>query len=166
MSVFKNKHVILAMFVAPVLAIITYYAVDYMVAEKPHVAQAGNTYKLVAMSNCRYQSGVCTLKNADVVVKLKAQRSGTDTIALTLDTEMPVQNILVSSVIDANESEPKMMQRVGADGNSWQTQLEMKQAEHTAFRLALNIADALYYAETSAVFIDYQTNFSRQNFAN
>jgi len=31
--------------------------------------------------------------------------------------------------------------------------------------MALSIADAMYYAETTAVFIDYETSFSRDNFS-
>ena len=41
MPFYKNKHVVVAMLVAPVLALIGYFSVDALVAEKPHAAQAG-----------------------------------------------------------------------------------------------------------------------------
>ncbi|NOQ87942.1 MAG: hypothetical protein GQ550_03380, partial [Gammaproteobacteria bacterium] len=55
MQILKNKHLILAMFVAPVLAIIAYSSVDTIVSEQPQAAMQGSSYKLAAKSNCRYQ---------------------------------------------------------------------------------------------------------------
>ena len=49
----KNKHVVVAMLVAPILAILAWFAVDSMVAERAHSAKPGASYKLVAKSNCR-----------------------------------------------------------------------------------------------------------------
>ena len=61
----KNKHVILAMLIAPVLAIIAWFSVDYFVAERPHEARPGASYPLVAKPNCRRLSERCDLVNED-----------------------------------------------------------------------------------------------------
>jgi NADH:ubiquinone oxidoreductase subunit 3 (subunit A) len=61
---FKNWHVIIAMIVAPILAVLAWFAVDYFVAERPHAAKEGAAYSLIAKSNCRYDSGQCDLENA------------------------------------------------------------------------------------------------------
>jgi len=61
-----NKHLIIAMIVAPILAVIAYYGVDRVVSETPHKAVKGQSYPLAAKSNCRYKSGECTLKNGDI----------------------------------------------------------------------------------------------------
>ena len=66
----KNKHVIIALLVAPVLAIIAWFAVDRMVAEEPQAAQAGGAYELVAKPNCRYASGECELVNNEFRLEL------------------------------------------------------------------------------------------------
>ena len=70
MGFFTNKHVITAFIVAPILAVLSYYAVDLLLKEQPHVAVAGSSYPLVAQSNCRYTSGRCDLKNADFVAQI------------------------------------------------------------------------------------------------
>ena len=47
MSILKNKHMVIAMLMAPVLALISYYAVNALVSETPHAAEAGQSYLLV-----------------------------------------------------------------------------------------------------------------------
>ncbi len=168
MSILKNKHLILAMFVAPTLAIIAYFSVDYMVSEKPQVAQQGSTYKLAAKSNCRYQSGVCTLKNGDIEVHIRAQRIDAAKVRLTMHSELPVKQAIISYVIDGFESEPVQMpvliDPVSAETNDRHIILQLDDPEKDMLRLALNISDVMYYAETTAIFIDYKTSFSQDNF--
>jgi len=165
MNILKNKHMILAMFVAPVLAIIAYFSVDYMVSEKPQAAQQGSSYKLAAKSNCRYQSGNCTLKNGDVEVELRARRIGDKEVELTLFSELPVQHAIISYLTGDFESEPKQMNVTSAKTNNRHIILQLDDPEKSILRLALNISDVMYYAETTAVFVDYETSFSRDNFS-
>ena len=165
MTILKNKHVVLAMFVAPVLAIIAYFATDYVVSEKPHQAQQGNSYKLAAKSNCRYQSGQCTLFNGDVEVNVRAERISGPLIELSLHANMPLQNVLVSSVVANEETDPVMMQRAVSDENTWRAKLDIVDAEKSAMRFVVELSGLLFYAETPAVFIDYNTTFSRDNFS-
>jgi hypothetical protein len=44
------------MIVAPILAIISYFTVDYYVAEVPHKAKQGQSYKMLVKPNCRWAS--------------------------------------------------------------------------------------------------------------
>ena len=156
---------ILAMFVAPVLAIIAYFSVDHMVSEKPRAAQQGGTYKLAAKSNCRYQSGNCTLKNGDIEVHIHAQRLSDKEVELSMRSELPIQHAIISYVIDDYASEPAPMNVISAQTSDWHIRLQLDDPEKSMLRLALNIADTTYYAETSAIFIDYETSFSRENFS-
>ena len=177
MSIFKNKHLILAMFVAPVLAIIAYFAVDYVVSEKPQAAVEGAAYKLAARSNCRYQSGACTLKNGDIEVHLYARRIDDQTVELKMQSELPVQKAIISHVVGELASNPVAMNAdMTADGDQDDNLadnmaadryviLKLADPENTHLRMALNIADTMYYAETTAVFVDYETSFSRDNFS-
>lgn len=165
MNILKNKHLILAMFVAPLLAIIAYFSVDYIVSEKPRAAQQGGTYKLAAKSNCRYQSGVCTLKNGDIEVKLHARRIDERMVELNMYSELPIQNAIISYVAGEFTSEPVAMNTESAAAGDWYVTLELSDPENSQLRMALSIADAMYYAETTAVFIDYETSFSRDNFS-
>lgn len=165
MNILKNKHLILAMFVAPVLAIIAYFATDYVVSEKPRQAQQGNTYKLAANSNCRYQSGQCTLQNGDVEVKVSVERITDSLIELTLRSNIPVQKVLASFVADNITEQPTAMQSDAADSTVWQARFNIAEPEKAQLRLAMELSGALFYAETPAVFIDYDTAFSRDNFS-
>jgi uncharacterized protein involved in propanediol utilization len=165
MNILKNKHLILAMFVAPVLAIIAYFATDYVVSEKPRQAQQGNTYKLAANSNCRYQSGQCTLQNGDVEVKVSVERITDSLIELTLRSNIPVQKVLASFVADNITDQPTAMQSDAADSTVWQARFNIAEPEKAQLRLAMELSGALFYAETPAVFIDYDTAFSRDNFS-
>ena len=168
MNILKNKHMILAMFVAPVLAIIAYFSVDYMVSEKPQAARQGASYKLAAKSNCRYQSGVCTLKNGDIEVHIRAHRivdkEGYKGIEMSMRSERPIQHAIISHVADDIASEPVAMNAASAEMKDWKVMLYLADPEKSILRLALNISDAMYYAETTAIFIDYETSFSRENF--
>ena len=66
----KNRHMTIAMLMAPVLAIIAYYGVNTLVGEKPHAAEAGQSYVLVEKPNCRHHGGTCGLKNGDFELTL------------------------------------------------------------------------------------------------
>jgi hypothetical protein len=165
MNILKNKHLILAMFVAPVLAIIAYFATDYAVSEKPHQAQQGNTYKLAASSNCRYQSGQCTLQNGDVEIHVTVERITASLVEMTLRTSISAQKVLASLVDDNNAGQPVAMQSNDAENTVWHAQFDITDPEKAQLRLAVELSGALFYAETPAVFIDYSTTFSRDNFS-
>jgi hypothetical protein len=165
MNILKNKHLILAMFVAPALAIIAYFSVDHVVSEKPHAAMQGNSYKLAAKSNCRYQSGICTLKNGDIEVTIRAHRLSDEAVELSMHSELAIQQAVISYVVDDSAVAPVMMRAASAENKDWLVRLHLDEPEKSKIRLALNIAESSYYAETSAIFIDYKTSFSRENFS-
>jgi hypothetical protein len=165
MGFFKNKHVILAMFIAPVLAIIAYFAVDRIVGEKPHQIKQGQTYKLAANPNCRYPSGLCTLRNGDIEVTVRIERV-TDTAAkLILQSNTPVAHALASFAAAPAEPQPRTLYRSAAEGDTWNAEFKQAEIQNSTLRLALEISDSMFYAETPAVFIDYETTFSRENFS-
>lgn len=164
-SFLKNKHVILAMFITPVLAIIAYFATDHIVSEKPHKAQQGTTYKLAANPNCRYPSGRCTLRNGDVEVSIRLDRVSDAAFKLVLQSNTPVQNALASFATSTAEPQPTTLYRSAAEADTWNAEFRQADVENTTMRLVLEIADSIFYAETPAVFIDYETTFSRENFS-
>ena len=165
MNLLKNKHMILAMFVAPVLAIMAYFATDSLVSEKPHRAETGEQYKLAARSNCRYQSGLCTLHNGDVEIDIRINRlsasSGDHFVELLLQSNTPLQQALVS--LGPNDAQPVALTS-DADMLSWRADLETMLAADSELRLAVMISGTAFYASVATVFIDYDTSFSRDNF--
>lgn len=166
MNILKNKHLVLAMFVAPILAIIAYFATDHAVSEKPHQAQQGNSYRLAAKSNCRYQSGQCTLENGDIEVVINIERLKETMIELTLHTNMPADKVLASFAGDSETGQPVAMQNTPAQNKVWNAKFNVKDPAQSQLRLVIELAGSLFYAETPAIFMDYSTTYSRDNFSN
>lgn len=172
----------MAMFIAPILAVIAYFAVDTVVSEKPHAALEGTSYQLIAKSNCRYKSGICTLENGDVEVKVRLEVIDGDQAKVFLDSVLPVQHAVISFADDVADdvtddvayektsSQPVQLRLLREDGaeqtNLWSGVINTVPTSNSIMRLVVNISDTLYYAETVSVFIDYETSFSRQNFSN
>ena len=153
------------MIVAPLLAIIAYFAVDHVVSEKPSAAKEGSTYKLAAKSNCRYQSGLCTLKNADIELVIRAKRIDDRTVELVLTSELEVDDVLISLANSEADARPVQMQVKDGQSDELHATFDNFDAERSVLRLAAGIAGSMYYAETTAIFVDYETTFSRDNFS-
>ena len=164
-SFLKNKHVILAMFIAPLLAIIAYFATDHIVSEKPHKVQQGQTYKLAGNPNCRYPSGRCTLRNGDIEVNIRLERISDAAFKLVMQSNTPVQHALASFATESREPQPKTLYLSAAEADTWNAEFRQADVENSTMRLVLEISDSVFYAETPAVFVDYETTFSRENFS-
>ena len=99
----KNKHVVIAMLVAPILAVIAWYGVDSIVAEQAQVAKPGDSYPLVARSNCRYDSGACDLVNNDFKLTLKPVDLLPDQTRISLESEFTIAQATLSLVNGSDE---------------------------------------------------------------
>jgi|GEM_PF-158664 len=173
MNALKNKHLIIAMFVAPTLAILAYLGVDYQLSEKAKPAVKGQSYQLAAQSNCRYQSGMCTLKNGDIKFTLRAERKATNVVELTLTSEFPLQKSVLALLASGQEYPPVDMLSIGevvSDASPVEyehvAELAIIDSEKSTLRLAVIVDGVSYFAEISAVFVDFETGFSRDNFSN
>lgn len=153
---FKNKHVIVALIVAPILALISYFAVDYMVSEKPQAAKPGTAYPLVAKSNCRYTSGRCRLENGDFVVTVTVP-------ANTLKVTSPhvLSHVEVYIATDSDDTGDFIHLQPNEDGRHWSVSLPVRPTESHLLRIVTIAADTIYYGETILTFMNYQTSFSK-----
>jgi hypothetical protein len=84
---------------------------------------------------------------------------------MTLRCNMPAQKVMASFVDDNNKEQPVAMQSDVAENTVWHAQFNIADPEKAQLRLAVELSGALFYAETPAVFIDYSTTFSRDNFS-
>lgn len=161
MSFFTNKHVITAMIVAPVLAVISYYLVDLTVKEQPQKALEGNAYKLIAKSNCRFSSGACDLENGTFKSTVRvSQENGQQRLHLTSVNRL--QNASIGFVTnDGRETGPFEMIAEGDGGIAWTSEFNVPADAGTLLRVALVANDAHYYSETTMGFSKYQTSFSK-----
>ena len=153
---FKNKHVVIAMLVAPVLAIMAWFAVDYFVGERPHAAKPGSAYTLVAKSNCRYASGQCDLENADFKLTIRPEMVSASSVALTLTASHGLQSAAMGLVEGDNTQPPAPMTRTDDTGTEWQGLLPGPGSDDATIRVAVTANDATWYSEVPVVFLQTQ----------
>lgn len=161
-SILTNKHFIVAMIVTPILAILAYIGVDRAVSERPHEAEPGASYQLVASSSCRYASGHCTLKNGNFKLHLQADMRSEHVVGLTLESTFPLQAAKLAITPDANTEYPPMaMTPISDDGRQWQIRSSVPRGDAPLLRLVAVADDSLYYGETGLAFTVYETSFDR-----
>ena len=151
---FTNKHVVIAMLVAPLLAIMGWYAVDYFVAERPHVAQPGASYRLIAKSNCRYESNQCDLENGDFKVTLRSTRIAADTVTIDLQSIFPLQQASIGFIDDGPNALPTGMEPSDPGATLWSTALALPSSDASTIGIAVRVQGATYYAEIPGVFLN------------
>jgi hypothetical protein len=163
MSFFTNKHVIIALIVAPILAVVSYYSVDLLVKETPQTAQAGSSYPLIAQSNCRYTSGRCDLANNEFAVQLRvAQLSDSAWLLVEAKAGIVLQGITVGFArADRSLIVPPQRMEFDAARNRWQIVASQGFENDTQLMIVLQANDVRYYAETAMTFSEYQTAYGK-----
>ncbi len=149
----KNKHVVVAMLVAPILAVMAWFAIDYFVAERPHAAKEGAAYKLVAQPNCRYDSGQCDLENSEFRLSIRPEMLAATSMSLTMTSSHPLESAAMG-VIDSNDGAPQQMTLTDDNGTTWQALLPRPASDEATIRLAVTAQGATWYAEIPVVFLE------------
>lgn len=158
---FKNKHLIIALLIAPILSIIAYFGADIALSEKPHAAVEGETYKLAAKSNCRYTSGLCDMTNGDFKVQFRSEKLTAQGLELTLKSAFPLEGVKLSLVNGQEQSgQPVDMQSADSSGQQWMVSLPKPESEESWLRVAIQSNGTLYYGETQTAFVKYETLFT------
>lgn len=160
---FKNKHFIIALLIAPILSLIAYFGTDMALSEKPHAAKEGESYKLISKSNCRYTSGLCDMENGDFKVKFRSEKLTQDSLELSLHAAYPLEGVKLS-VVDSQEqnAQPIDMTPAGQDGKNWIITLPKPASADSWLRVAIQSEGTLYYGETQTAFVKYETLFTEQ----
>ena len=153
MIVWKNKHVLIATLMAPVLALIAYFGVNALVGEKPHVAEAGQSYVLVEKPNCRHSGGICGLKNGDFELTLSFEWLDNGRMLLELESVHALDGVLVALVeSEASEDPPVDMRPVGNDGLTWSLDIAHPDPDSHRLRLVASANQALYFGDVATKF--------------
>lgn len=153
MSVWSNKHVVIATLMAPVLALIAYFGVNTFLGETPHAAAPGESYELVEKPNCRYSSGMCGLKNGEFELTLTYQMRGTARMLLSLESVHPLEGVLLAMIEnDSDEQPPVEMQATSSDGLHWSLDLARPDPEIHRLRLVASAEGALYFGDAATSF--------------
>ncbi|MGA9575455.1 MAG: hypothetical protein WBS20_16055, partial [Lysobacterales bacterium] len=151
MSFWKNRHVLVATLVAPVLGLASYFGMGAIFGEKPHPAEAGRTYHLIEKPNCRYSSSICGLKNVDFELTLSGEPLPNDRYALQLVSENPLDGVKLALVENAaepvenatDESKPVDMKPLGTDGLTWSLEIKRPDPLHDRLRLVASARQTL-----------------------
>ncbi len=162
---FTNKHVVIALLVAPVLSVLAWFGVGHLVGEQPHQAVAGQDYRLLEKSNCRWASGNCDLVNGDVELGLSVQQ-GQARGQLELQSSIPLEGVMLAVVpVGGSDAVPAAMRRGNEQGTRWQLSLASPLAEGDRLRLVAVAPDNRFSAEVSTAFAQTQGYAQSQGFA-
>jgi hypothetical protein len=153
MAFWKNKHVALASVMAPVLGLVSYFGIGAMFGEKPRPAAAGQSYQLIEKPNCRYDSGLCGLKNVDFELPLSFERLDHGRMLLKLESVNPLDGVKLALVENADEEEkPVDMQATGGDGLNWVVEIRSPDPERDRLRLVASSRQTLYFGDVATKF--------------
>ena len=161
MSVWKNKHVLIATMMAPVLALIAYFGINALVGETPHAAEAGQSYQLVEKPNCRHSGGICGLKNSDFELTLSFEWLGNGRMLLKLESVHVLDGVLAALVeSEASENPPVDMRPVGNDGLTWSLDIAHPDPESHRLRLVASANNALYFGDVAMKFTIIENTYN------
>jgi len=149
---FTNKHVIIALIVAPILSILAWFAVGNLKGEKPAPAQVGQSYPLVEKSNCRYTSDACDLENEDFRLVLSYRDSAAGQ-QLVLRSSHALEGVLVVIGPAESEEQPDMMRSSDGQGLEWRVELGARPAPQERIRLVARATGSTYFGEAGTVFL-------------
>mgnify|MGYP006287182851 CR=1 FL=1 len=150
----KNWHVVAAMLVAPILAILAWFAVDWFVAERPHAARPGQDYPLVAKPNCRWPSGACDLENESFRLTLAPTSLDATALRLRIESRFPLSGATVGLAPAAGAaSEPVVFSPGNEEATVWSGTLPAPRDEDAALQVVVNAAGSRYFAEVPVVFL-------------
>jgi len=150
--VFTNKHVIIAMIVAPVLAVLAWFAAGQFSGEKPQPAVAGQSYPLLEKSNCRYASGACDLENEEFRLRLVQQSSGSST-ELVVRSALPLDGVVMGIGLPDQDVQPSAMRASDGQGLEWRLAVESAPNPRERIRLVAIASGSSYFADASSAFL-------------
>jgi len=149
---FSNRHVVIALLVAPLLSIGAWFAVGQFIGEAPSPAEAGRDYPLLAKSNCRYESGRCELSNGDLTLAIEAMPAASGW-QLRIVASHPLQGVVLAVDKNGQPGQPHTLQ-AGPDGaRQWLLELTDLPAADARLQVVAAAGDSRYYAETASDFL-------------
>ena len=153
MSAWKNKHLVIATLMAPVLALIAYFGINAIVGESPHAAEAGQSYLLVEKPNCRNRIGHCGLKNGDFQLTLSFEKLASGHLLLKLDSVHPLDGVMLAVVENESDDErPVAMRAAGNDGLTWSLDITRPDPERHRLHLVASAGQVLYLGDVTTSF--------------
>jgi hypothetical protein len=148
---FTNKHLVIAIIVAPVLAVLAWLGAGQFAGETPAPAVPGEVYPLVEKSNCRYSSGSCDLENENFSLTLSPGDSAVGA-ELVLRSSHPLDGVVLGVGKPEDNSAPAVMRRVGGQGLEWRLELPDRPQPGERIRLVAVAGGSSYFADAATAF--------------
>lgn len=150
MSLLRNRHFITALLVAPLLAVLAWFAVGQWVEEpalQPTPAQSGNSYPMIERPGCRYAGGDCGLSNEDFKLALAVTPDG----QLRLASAVALDYVLVGLVSSTGQP-PSQAQPVSAQRDRWVHSFSAVPSSDDRLRVVAGVDGASWFGEASLIF--------------
>jgi len=151
--VLRNRHVIIALLVTPVLAVLAWIGVGQFAGEAPAPAEPGRAYPLVEQPNCRYASGACDLRNADLELRIvlnDGAQDGAGGPQVTVTSSHPLQRVQLALAGGEGRALPGDLAL--SAGGQWVGRLRTRPGTGDLLRLVAQGDGAFYYGEVTTAF--------------
>ena len=143
---------------APILGLLSYFAVHAYLSEKPQAAEEGKSYILVEMPNCRYSSGLCGLKNGTFRLELSFDRLGGNRLLLKLKSEHLLDGVLLAQQVNENdETQPTPMRATTPDGLNWSMEINNPDPANHRLHLVASSNASFYVGDVALKFTISET---------
>lgn len=155
LNTLTNKHVVVAMLVAPVLAVAAWYAAGWFSGvqpEEPAPAEAGQTYPLIEAPGCRYAGGTCVLKNEDFALRVRVSEQA----VVMVDSVVPVDYLMVG-LRSGGDAKPTLAKAVDDSRQRWALRISAMPETADALRFVAGVGGAAWFGEASLVFLTPST---------
>lgn len=149
---FTNKHVVIALIVAPILSVLAWIGVGQLTGEKPQAARPGQSYPLVEKSNCRYESGACDLENEEFQLRLTFHETGAGQ-ELVLSSSHALQGVVLGVGATEENSQPSAMRASDGQGLQWRLAVAGRPGSGERIRLVARAGESSYFGEASTTFL-------------
>jgi len=146
--VLRNRHVIIALLVTPVLAVLAWIGVGQLAGEQPAPAEQGRAYPLVEQPNCRYASGACDLRNADLELRIILGDGSEPQVTVT--SSHALERVQLALATEAGSDLPGDLAPVAV--GRWEGRLRARPVAGDRLPLVAQGAGAFYYGEAATVF--------------
>lgn len=153
-AVFTDRHVVIALLVAPVLAIASWYAVGWLAGDlaEPEVAESGQAYPLLERSGCRYEGGQCRVSNGDFMLTLTVGTMDNEG-AIYIQSALPLESLLMG-LRSSGDGPPLAAQRQTTNTRDWVFLAPGPIASDDALRIVAVAGGAAYFGEVSLTFTE------------
>jgi hypothetical protein len=141
-KIFQNKHVKVALFLAPFLLIAGYIIADFFVADDNLMPSKNKANQLKIGKNCKLKKAHCPLSYKDLKLELSID-SGHKIFFLTTNKKIKAAMLSVNS----NPLKERVYSLIKKDDFNWQITIEEKQNIFNQIHLVVEYDNSLYYVE-------------------